>query len=87
MEARGVLRVARYSLRRMLTKALTVEMAARVYRVPPDEFLAKLRTAVAAVEAGEGPISARADASLPGDEYARSVSPKHAGRMRGIAPR
>ncbi len=49
MELFGVKRVARYSFRRMLTKALTVETAARVHRVPLDEFLTILRRAV-----GEG---------------------------------
>ena len=47
MEVFGVQRVAGYSVRRMLTKALTVEWAARVHRVPLDEFLNKLRGAIA----------------------------------------
>lgn len=51
MEVFGVQRVGGYSLRRMLTKALTVEMAARVHRVPLDEFLGKLRQAVQAAPA------------------------------------
>ena len=46
MEIFGVKRVSGYSVRRMLTKALTVEWAARVHRVPLDEFLDKLRLAV-----------------------------------------
>lgn len=46
MEIFGVERVSGYSVRRMLTKALTVEWAARVHRVPLDEFLDKLRQAV-----------------------------------------
>lgn len=46
METFGIKRVGRYSLRRFITRALTVEMAARVHRVPLDEFLATLRTAV-----------------------------------------
>ena len=46
MELFGVKRVARYSFRRMLTRALTVQMAARVHRVPLDEFLAILHRAV-----------------------------------------
>ncbi len=46
MEVFGVERVGRYSVRRMLTKALTVERAARIHRVPLDEFLEILRTAV-----------------------------------------
>ena len=48
MEIFGVQRVAGYSVRRMLTKALTVEWAARVHRVPLDEFLETLRRAAAA---------------------------------------
>ena len=46
MEVFGVKRVSRYSVRRMLTKALTVERAARVHRVPLDEFLEMVRRAV-----------------------------------------
>lgn len=47
MEVFGVKRVGRYSMRRMITKALTVEWAARVHRVPLDEFLGILNKAVA----------------------------------------
>lgn len=50
MEVFGVKRVERYSLRRLLTKALTVEWAARIHRVPLDEFLEILRKAIAAKE-------------------------------------
>jgi len=46
MEAFGIQRVGRYSFRRYITKALTVERAARIHRVPLDGFLATLRTAV-----------------------------------------
>ena len=46
MEVFGVKRVGGYSLRRMMTKVLTVETAARVHRVPLDEFLDKLNMAV-----------------------------------------
>ena len=46
MELFGVKRVARYSFRRMLTKALTVQMAARVHGVPLDEFLEILDKAI-----------------------------------------
>ena len=46
MEVFGVKRVARYSMRRMLTKALSVEWAARVHRVPLDDFLTILHKAV-----------------------------------------
>jgi hypothetical protein len=48
MEVFGVKRVGRYSLRMFLAKALTVEWAARVHRVPLDEFLKILHQAVAA---------------------------------------
>jgi hypothetical protein len=47
MEAFGVKRVGRYSVRRLATKALTVEWAARIHGVPLDEFLDILNTAVA----------------------------------------
>jgi hypothetical protein len=47
MEVFGVKRVARYSLRSFITKAITVEWAARVHRVPLDEFLNILRKAIA----------------------------------------
>lgn len=46
MEVFGVKRVARNSFRGMLTKALTVEMAARVHRIPLDEFMEVLNNAV-----------------------------------------
>ena len=55
MELFGVKRVGRYSVRRLITKALTVETAARIHRVPLDEFLSILREAVASVESGQGP--------------------------------
>ena len=47
MEVFGVKRVGRYSLRMFLAKALTVEWAARIHRVPLDEFLEILQRAVA----------------------------------------
>ena len=46
MEVFGVQRVSGYSVRRMLTKALTVEWAARIHRVPLDEFIDTLRRAI-----------------------------------------
>ena len=45
METFGVRRVGPYSLRRLITRFLTVERAARVHKVPLDEMLAKLRDA------------------------------------------
>ncbi len=47
MEIFGVKRVAGYSVRKMLTKAINVEWAARVHRVPLDEFLETLNKAIA----------------------------------------
>jgi hypothetical protein len=47
MEVFGVKRVGRYSLRSFATKALTVEWAARIHRVPVDEFLGILNKATA----------------------------------------
>jgi hypothetical protein len=52
MEVFGVKRVGRYSVRRMLTKALTVETAARIHRVPLDEFLETLQKAVNSQDVG-----------------------------------
>jgi hypothetical protein len=46
MEVFGIKRVARYSVRRFITRALTVETAARIHRVPLDEFVDTLRKAV-----------------------------------------
>ena len=46
MELFGVKRVGRYSLRSLAARALTVEWAARIHRVPLDEFLQILRRAV-----------------------------------------
>ena len=54
MEVFGVKRVGRYSLRRFITKALTVERAAKVHRVPLDEFIETLNKAVKMQEQKEG---------------------------------
>lgn len=45
MELFGVERVGRYSLRALAAKALTVEWAARIHRVPLDEFVQILKKA------------------------------------------
>ena len=45
MEIFGVQRVRKYSLRMFLAKALTVEWAARVHKVPLEEFLSILQQA------------------------------------------
>ena len=46
MEIFGVNRVGRYSGRRLLGKVLTVKLAARIHRVPLDEFLSILDKAI-----------------------------------------
>jgi hypothetical protein len=45
MEVFGVQRVGPFSIRAFLAKFLTVKLAARVHRVPLDEFLSILETA------------------------------------------
>jgi hypothetical protein len=50
MEAFGVKRVGRYSLRMLLAKAVTVEWAARIHRVPLEQFLEILHKAIATKE-------------------------------------
>lgn len=46
MEVFGIKRVSGYSVRKFITKALTVERAAKIHRVPLDEFLTTLHNAV-----------------------------------------
>jgi len=53
MEVFGIKRVAGYTVRKYLTKALTVERAAKVHRVPLEEFLATLRTATDQIGTGD----------------------------------
>ncbi len=50
MEALGMKRVGGLSFRRIATKAITVKRAAKIHRVPVDELLEKLHTAVAQIE-------------------------------------
>lgn len=47
MEVFGIQRVGRYSVRALAAKALTVDWAARIHRVPLDKFLEILRKAIA----------------------------------------
>lgn len=54
MELFGVKRVGGYSVRKYLTKALTVERAAKIHRVPLDEFLETLQKAVAQMPEASG---------------------------------
>ncbi len=46
MEAFGIKSVGRYSIRRVITRFLTVERAAKIHKVPLDEFLVTLNMAV-----------------------------------------
>lgn len=46
MEVFGIKRVGRYSLRMLAAKAVTVEWAARIHRVPLNEFLDILERAI-----------------------------------------
>ena len=46
MEMFGIKRVGGYGFRKFLTKAITVQRAAKIHRVPLDEFLVTLHTAV-----------------------------------------
>lgn len=60
MEVFGVKRVGRYSLRRLITKALTVETAARIHRVPLNEFIETLNKAVVLQEENQSKGEAQA---------------------------
>jgi hypothetical protein len=46
MELFGLQRVGRYSMRALAAKAVTVEWAARIHRMPLDELLVVLQKAV-----------------------------------------
>ena len=54
MELFGIRRVGRYSLRMLAAKAVTVEWAARIHRVPLDDFLSILQQAVASQSESAG---------------------------------
>ena len=57
MEVFGIKRVARYSFRSFITRALTVERAAKIHRVPLGEFLDTLHAAVGSQpKPSRGPI-------------------------------
>ncbi len=46
MTAFGIKSVGRYSIRKVITKFLTVERAAKIHNVPLDDFLITLNKAV-----------------------------------------
>lgn len=46
MEVFGIKRVGGYGIRKYITRVLTVERAAKIHRVPLDEFLETLQEAV-----------------------------------------
>lgn len=62
MELFGVKRVGRYSLRSLAAKAINVEWAARIHRLPLDEFLGILHEAIHAKDIDHhGSHSARSE--------------------------
>ena len=58
MEVFGIKRVARYSIRALAAKAVTVEWAARIHRVPLDEFLEMLNKAISSTQEKTQPSKA-----------------------------
>jgi len=54
MEVFGVKRVGRYSIRKILTRFLTVKRPAFVHRVPPDKFLKMVQNAVKSKDKSPG---------------------------------
>jgi len=58
MEVFGIKRVGRYSIRALAAKAVTVEWAARIHRVPVEEFLGILKKAVSSTKEKAGPAKA-----------------------------
>jgi len=58
MEVFGIKRVGRYSIRALAAKAVTVEWAARIHRVPLDEFLGILKKAVSSTKEKTQPAKA-----------------------------
>ena len=51
MEALGVKRVGRYNVRRLISKLITVKRAAIVHKLPLEEMVSKLQTAINQVDA------------------------------------
>ena len=45
MEVFGINRIGTYSIRRIITRFITVERAARIHKVPLEEMLSNLRSA------------------------------------------
>ena len=60
MEVFGVKRVGTYSLRRVITRFLTVERAAKIHKVSLDEMLSHLEKATQSGHAGLGEADGRA---------------------------
>lgn len=50
MEMFGIKRVDGSTLRRLLSRAITVKVAAKVHRVPLDEFIATVNKAISQIE-------------------------------------
>jgi len=58
MEVFGIKRVGRYSIRALAAKAVTVEWAARIHRVPLEEFLEILKKAISSQQKKTQPTKA-----------------------------
>ena len=54
METLGVRSMGKYSIRRVITRFLTVKRAAIVHKVPLGDFLDRLNTAVQAKSGSQG---------------------------------
>ena len=54
MEVFGAKRVGRYSIRKILTRFLTVKRTAFVHRVPPDKFLKMVQNSVKSKDKSPG---------------------------------
>jgi hypothetical protein len=52
MEALGMKRVGGLSLRRVITRAITVKRAAQIHRVPVDDLMDTLNVAITQIEDG-----------------------------------
>ena len=61
MEIFGVKRIGRFLVRALAAKAITVEWAARIHRVPLEEFLQILRKALQTEKHKEQAVDIRGD--------------------------
>lgn len=50
MEVLGVKSIGKYNIRRIITRFLSVERAAKIHKVPLDEFIQMLNKAIKAIK-------------------------------------